>query len=164
MKGPVGSIRTILVKPTIVAVALALGGAALEAQADPPARPSVVYLNRNFQDVPLALFPGVTVASLALPPGDYLMHVKLRYRGQPGIGELPASCVFQGTGIGGLDASQGRVELIGEPGTADGVMMDFVVKNRGDDPDVHVQCFGDPNVYIINTQFAAVLSNIVFQP
>ena len=158
------TIRQTLCKPIVVALALALVGAAFQAQADPPARPSLVYLNHNFQDVPLAPFPGVTVASLNLPPGQYLMHVKLRYRGQPGVGESSAGCAFQGTGIGGLDATQGRVELIGEPGTADGVMMDFVFKNAGDDPNVHVQCFGNPDVHIINTQFAAVLSNILLQP
>jgi hypothetical protein len=114
--------------------------------------------------VPLAPFPGVTVASLNVPPGQYLMHVKLRYRGQPlGGGESSAGCAFQGTGIGGLDSSQARVQLIGEPGTADGTMMDFLFKT-GDDPEVHVQCFGDPSVHIINTQFAAVLSNIMLQP
>jgi hypothetical protein len=57
-----------------------------------------------------------------------------------------------------------RVQLIGEPGTVDGVMMDFVIKNAGDNPDVHVQCFGDPNVHVINTQFSAVASDITFQP
>ena len=113
--------------------------------------------------MPLAPFPGVTVATLTLPPGHYVMHAKLRYRGQNVGGRDSASCVFQGIGIGGLDASQSLVELIGEPGTVDGVMMDIVGKNPGDDPNVHVQCFGNPDVHIINTQFMAVVSEVVFQ-
>jgi hypothetical protein len=162
MTGALGLIRTRFSKPIILAAALALGGAAFEAQAGPSE--SLVYLNRNFQDLPLVPFPGVTVASLKLPPGQYLMHVKLRYRGDPVGGASYGGCVFQGTGIGGLDASESRVELIGWPGTSDGVMMDYLVKNDGDDPNVWVQCFGDREVHIINTQFAAVLSIFELQP
>ena len=164
MKPEIASIRVGFFKPVAAAVTLALCGVALQAQAAPPARPSVVYFNGNFQDVPLALFPGVTVASLKLPKGEYVMHVKLRYRGQPVGGETSAGCAFQGIGIGGLDFSSARVQLIGEPGTVDGAMMDFVIKNAGDDPDVHVQCFGVPDVHIINSQFSAVASDITFQP
>jgi hypothetical protein len=155
------NVRSSITKPIVLSLALVLGGAAFQAQAADPA--PLVYLKRNYQDVPLAPFPGVTVASLKLPPGQYLMHAKLRYRGQPLSGESSAACVFQGTGIGGLDASQGRVELIGEPGTADGVLMDYLTKD-GDDPEVHVQCFGGPEVHIINTQFVAILSTIIVTP
>lgn len=144
-----------------LAAALAFGGIALAA---PPARPSPVYFNANYQDVPLALFPGVTVASLKLPRGEYVVHVKLRYRGDNVGGEAPAGCALQGAGIGGLDFTSAHVQLIGEDGTVDGVMMDTVVKNPGDDPDVHVQCFGIPQVHVINAQFAAMAADITFQP
>src|SRR6266702_3408014 len=46
-----------------------------------PAGTSDIYFNRNFQDMPLAPFPGVTVATLSLPGGSYVMHAKFRYRG-----------------------------------------------------------------------------------
>lgn len=145
----------------MLAAALALGGHAFAA---PPARPSPVYFNANYQDVPLAPFPGVTVASLRLPRGEYVLHVKLRYRGENLGGEAPAGCALQGLGIGGLDFTSASVQLIGENGTVDGVMMDTVVKNAGDDPDVHVQCFGIPQVHVINTQFAAMAADLTFQP
>jgi hypothetical protein len=164
MTSSIARVRIGFLKYAVAATALVIGGIATQAQSAPPARASIVYFNGNFQDVPLALFPGVTVASLQLPRGEYVMHVKLRYRGQAVGGESPAGCAFQGTGIGGLDFSSARVQLIGEPGTVDGAMMDFVIKNAGDDPDVHVQCFGDPNVHIINSQFSAVASDITFQP
>lgn len=160
MTGALGSIHKSFLKPTLVAAALALGGASLPAQAGP----GVVYFNNNYQDVPLAPFPGVTVASLKLEPGEYLMHVKLRYRGDHVGGESPAGCAFQGTGIGGLDASENHVQLIGWPGTRDSVMMDTLIKYAGDDPVVRVQCFGDATVHVINSQFAAVPVTLVLQP
>lgn len=124
-----------------------------------PAGTSDIYFNRNFQDVPLAPFPGVTVATLSLPTGSYVMNVKFRYRGTGSTTET-ASCVFQGVGIGGLDASQNNVPSGGAlSGQIDGYMMDIVRKFPGDDPDVHVQCFGPSDVHIINTQFEAVLTN-----
>ena len=37
-----------------------------------------IYMNRNFQDVALAVFPGVTTATLRLPAGSYMMWAKFR--------------------------------------------------------------------------------------
>lgn len=51
----------------------------------------------------------------------------------------------------------------GDPGQVDGYMMDILDKQPGDDPDVHVQCFGPPDVHIINTQFAAVATTLHLQ-
>jgi hypothetical protein len=114
-----------------------------------------VFFNRNFEDVPLAAFPGVTVASLSLPPGQYVMSAKLRYR-LIDTTAGSASCVFQGDGIGGLDASQEIVSPIGEA-TVDGFMMDLVTKGPSASPDVHIQCFGPADIHMINPQFDAVL-------
>lgn len=115
-----------------------------------------IYMNRNFQAVALAPFPGVTTAHLNLPTGDYMMWVKFRYRGT-GATVQTASCVFQGAGIGGLDSSQNNVPTGGaSTGQIDGFMMDMVHKGPADAPDVHVQCFGPPDVQIINTQFVAI--------
>jgi hypothetical protein len=153
-----GTTHTSLLKPLIVA--LALGGAALPAQADPV----VVHVQDNVAETPLPPFPGVTVAYLKLDPGQYMMHVKLRYRGDPVGGESWAGCVFQGVGIFSRDASEGRVQLIGWPGTSDGVMLGFVHKREGDDPAVHVQCFADHNVIVVNPQFVAVPATLVLHP
>jgi hypothetical protein len=129
-----------------------------------PAGAGETYFNGNFQSVPLAPFPGVTVATLSLPPGRYMMHAKFRYQGTGGSVET-ASCVFQGDGIGGLDGSQNNVPTGGAAtGQIDAYLMDKLRKNAGDDPDVHVQCFGPPDVHIINTQFSAVVTTIHLQP
>jgi hypothetical protein len=126
-------------------------------------RLSDTFFNHNFQDVPVAPFPGVTVARLTLGPGSYVMNVKFRYRGT-GTTVSTAGCAFQGTGIGGLDASQANVPIGGEnTGQVDAYMMDILTKNPGDDPDVHVQCFGPPDVHIINSQFAAVATTLHLQ-
>jgi hypothetical protein len=123
-----------------------------------------VYVNKNFQSVALAPSPGVTVARLSLPAGSYILHVKLRYQGNGTMTQLGQGCAFQGVGIGGLDATQANVPTGGEPtGQVDGVMMDIVTKNPGDAADVHVQCFGDPSVQIINSQFVALPSQITLQ-
>jgi hypothetical protein len=123
-------------------------------------------MNRNFQNVPLVPFPGVTVATLSLGPGSYIITAKFRYSNTAGTSSVAASCVYQGVGIGGLDAS-GRGNIppgAGDLGQSDGVLMDFVTKSEGDDPDVHVQCFGGPEVSIINTQFVALPAAITLQP
>jgi hypothetical protein len=126
---------------------------------------STVYMNRNFQAQSLATFPGVTTATLTLPPGIYVLHAKFRYRGT-GSAVQTAGCAFQGMGIGGLDASQNNVPIGGEQsGQVDAYMMDLVQKNLGDPPDVHVQCFGPPDVQIINTQLVAVPApSLTIQP
>jgi hypothetical protein len=126
-----------------------------------------MFMDRNFQNVVLAPFPGVTTATLSLPAGTYMMFAKFRYRGNGAVGTpaATAACVFQGVGIGGLDASQNNVPPGGElSGQIDAFMMDIVRKNPGDDPDVHVQCFGPPNVSIINTQFVAISGTVNIQP
>ena len=130
-----------------------------------PAGNNQVFMNRNFQDVPLIPFPGITVAALSLAPGSYVITAKFRYENSTG-GSTPAVCVYQGTGIGGLDASgRGNVPPgAGDLGQTDGVLMDFVTKNPGDDPDVHVQCFGGPETSIVNTQLIALPAAITFQP
>jgi len=51
------------------------------------------FFNRNFQDVPLAPFPGVTVASLSVPTGTYVMHVKFRYQGTGTPGRVGWVCL-----------------------------------------------------------------------
>ena len=44
-------------------------------------------------------------------------------------------------------------------------MMDMLIKQKGDDPDVHVQCFGPEDVHIINTQFVAIPTGaLILQP
>ena len=157
------TVRSSITKPIVLSLALVLGGAVFQARAADPPAPSLVYFNHNFQDVPLAPYPGVTVASLKVPAGTYLMHVKLRYRPQLGGGATSVFCAFVGTGTGGLDTSAARVQLIGEPGIVDGVMMDYLAKYEGDDPEVRVQCYGDPSVHVVNSQFAAVLSAFILQ-
>ena len=124
-----------------------------------------IYMNRNFQDLSLADFPGVTTASLRLPAGSYVMWAKFRYRNF-GEDTKTASCVFQGAGIGGLDASEHHVSPGGAAtGTVDGIMMDMLIKQKGDDPEVHVQCFGPETVHIINTQFVAIPTGaLILQP
>jgi hypothetical protein len=129
-----------------------------------PAGVNQVFMNRNFQQVPLAPFPGVTVATLSLGPGTYIVTAKFRYQGTGSMTQT-ASCAYQGVGIGGLDASQHNVPPGGEAdGQVDGYMMDFVRKQVGDDPDVHVQCFGPADVKIINTQLVALPTTINLQP
>lgn len=128
-----------------------------------PAGSGKVFLDRNFQDVALTPFPGVTVASLSLPAGTYVIIAKFRYR-NTGTTTQTASCVYQGSGIGGFDSSQNNVPPGGAAaGQIDGVMMDIVTKQVGDNTDVHVQCFGPPDVHIINSQFVAVASAITSQ-
>jgi hypothetical protein len=124
-----------------------------------PAGPSHIYLNRNYQDIATASYPGVTVAHLDLGPGTYLIQAHFRYQNN-GSTTQAGFCAYQGTGIGGLDASQQIVAPTG-PGASkvDGVMLDFVTKRPGDPTDVHVQCYGpsDGSVHIRNTQFSAIL-------
>jgi hypothetical protein len=130
-----------------------------------PAGNNQVFMNRNYQSVALIPFPGVTVASLSLAPGSYIITAKFRYQNSTD-GSIPAGCVYQGTGIGGLDASsRGNVPPgTGDLAQTDGVLMDFVTKNPGDDPDVHVQCFGGPETSIVNTQFVALPATVTLQP
>jgi hypothetical protein len=129
-----------------------------------PAAATQTIFNGNFQHVPLAPFPGVTVARLSLPQGQYLVTAKFRYEGEGTTPGQPAACIFQGAGIGGLDASQADVPIGGElKGQVDGFLMDFVSKQPGADPDVHVQCFGPPDVQIVNSRFVAVPTTLHFQ-
>jgi hypothetical protein len=113
-------------------------------------------MNRNFQDVATAPFPGVTVATLSLGTGEYIAYAKLRLRNE-GTTSGGAGCVYQGVGIGGLDAAEADNIGVGETATVS--LMDSVFKQAGDDADVHVQCFGptDGGIHVINTQFVAVL-------
>ena len=117
-----------------------------------------IFMNRNFQNLTVSS-SGTTVAKLMLPAGRYLMQVKLRYTasGMDSVG----SCVFQGVGIGGFDASANRLT----PGfQVDGVLMDTVLKQPGDDPEVRVVCFGTGGtVNVINSQFAATRGTFSFQ-
>src|SRR5262245_20100941 len=84
------------------------GPAGSPGPAGPAGEVGPVFLNRNFQNVALAPFPGVTTAALSLPPGSYMMFAKFRYRGNEAAGshEKKASCVFEGTGIGGLVSAE----------------------------------------------------------
>jgi hypothetical protein len=69
--------------------------------------------------------------------------------------------VFQGFGIGGLDASQATVPAGGElSGQADGVLIDSATKQPGDSPDVHLQCFGPSDVHIVNSRIVAFPSTL----
>ena len=143
------------------------GPAGPSGDAGPAGSTGPVFLNRNSQNVALAAFPGVTTATLLLPPGDYMLFAKFRYRGNAAAGAPAetASCVFQGVGIGGLDSSQNNVPPGGEiSGQIDAFMMDVVHKNAGDDPDVHIQCFGPADLSVINTMFVAVTGTINVQP
>jgi len=120
--------------------------------------PVQMFVNRNFEDVATNFFPGVSVASLSLPTGTLMLFAKLRYRNN-GTTTQTASCIFQGVGIGDLDGSQQNVPPGGEQdGQVDGLLMDIVIKRPGDDPNVHLQCFGpsDGSVHIINAQFLAI--------
>jgi hypothetical protein len=122
-----------------------------------------IFFNRNFSNVALAAFPGVTVASLTLPPGAYTISAKFRYRGA-GTAPSQAACVYQSAlgSIGGLDASQNSGTLT--TGTVDGYLMDIFINNTAADAEVHVQCFGPAQVTILNPQFAAVSAAFTFQP
>jgi len=137
-----------------------------------PAGSVDIYFNPNCSGpascttLVLQPFPGVTVASLTLPPGRYVLNVKLRYQNNSATGVSTAGCVFQSaTGrIGGLDASGANVPPGGETsGQVDGYMMDHFFNNAAAPVDVHVQCFGPPNVSIINPQFMALPGTLHFQ-
>lgn len=123
---------------------------------------TTIFFNRNFSNVALASFPGVTVASLTLPPGSYVISAKFRYRGN-GAAPSGASCVYQSSlgSIGGLDASANSGTLT--TGTVDGYMMDIFTNSTAGNAEVHVQCFGPAQVSIINPQFAATSAAFTFQ-
>jgi hypothetical protein len=110
----------------------------------------------------------VTVASLTLPPGHYVLNAKFRYENSSATGGVStAGCVFQSASgaIGGLDSSQANVPPGGEiSGQVDGYMMDSFFNNAAAAVEVHVQCFGPPNVLIINAQFVALPGTVHFQP
>lgn len=139
----------------------------------PPQAPPDIFFNGNCtapnnngcNASPLAPFPGVTVASLTLPPGSYLLHLKLRYRSLSGETSQSAGCVYQSAlgAIGGLDSSQnGDIPAHGgvDESTVDGSMMDTFENNTSGDVEVHVQCFGPATVGIVNPQFAAIPANL----
>jgi hypothetical protein len=125
-----------------------------------------VFFNAHTQVVPLHPSPGVTVAALSLPAGDYFVTAKFRYELTGSVAEN-AGCVFQGVGTGGSEGSGGQPEpiLFSVQGTfgnqVDGVLMDIVTKSVGDPPDVHVQCFGPPDVSIVNARFQAVSAGML---
>ena len=123
---------------------------------------ATIFFDRNFSNVPLAPFPGVTVASLTLPPGSYVINAKFRYRGN-GTAPSQAGCVYQSTlgSIGGLDASANSGTLT--TGTVDGYMMDIFTNSTAGNAEVHVQCFGPATVSIINPQFAATAAALTIQ-
>jgi hypothetical protein len=139
-----------------------------------PAGGADIFFNRNCSAPnasgctakPLTSFPGVTVASLTLPPGSYVLNAKFRYENDAPNGTDHAGCVFQSTSgsIGGLDASSASVPGGGEAfGQVDGQLMDIFLNTTSGPAEVHVQCFGSPNVLIINTQFAAFTAALHFQ-
>jgi hypothetical protein len=115
---------------------------------------SDVYFNRNYsQSVALALYPGVTVAALSLPAGTYMVNAKFRYE-QTGTTTEAASCAFDPPGS--ADASAQNAVAPGG-GQSDGYMMTVLTKAPGDDPDVHIQCFGPSDVHIVNAELEAVM-------
>ena len=129
-----------------------------------PAGSALTFFNSNFQNATLATFPGVTVARLSLTQGQYVIMAKFRYEGVGSTGVKTASCVLQGSGVGGLDASQANVPDGGAfTGVSDGYLLDFVVKQPGSDPDVHLQCFGPPDVQIVNSRLAAYTTTLQLQ-
>ena len=123
-----------------------------------PRGPSDAYMNRNYQDVPLASFPGVTVAKLQLPKGDYVLTAKLRLRNASAISMVDATCVYQGDGIGGLDGTEAVLAPVGAGAQSEEtlVLLDMVRKTSSETPEVRVQCFGPKDAHVINTQFVAV--------
>jgi Collagen triple helix repeat (20 copies) len=138
-----------------------------------PAGSVDIYFNRNCSGPAgcptgvLQPFPGVTVASLTLPPGKYVLKAKFRYQNSSATGVNTAACVFQSVSgaIGGLDASQANVPPGGElTGQVDGYLMDSFANTAATGVEVHVQCFGPPNVSIINPQFVALPGTVHFQP
>jgi len=137
--------------------------------------PGDIYFNRNCSVAgspgcttqALQAFPGVTVASLTLPPGRYVLKTKFRYLNGSASGVGTAGCVYQSTSgaIGGLDASQANVPPGGEiSGQVDGYMMDIFTNTTAAAVEVHVQCFGPPIISIINAQFVAFPGTLHFQP
>jgi hypothetical protein len=139
-----------------------------------PGGPSPVFFNRNFSvcgdpSVPctnsLTGDTPLTVATLNLPPGDYVIQAKFRYQNNGNTLSGQVGCVFFGAGIGGLDASShSNIPTGGEfGGQVDAFMMDYVTKAEADDSHVYVHCFGPPQVSIVNIQFVATRANITFQ-
>lgn len=135
-----------------------------------PAATTLIFVNRNCtapnsngcNPLPLAAFPGVTVASLTLPPGDYVITAKFRYAGLGGPTSL-ASCVYQSAQgrIGGLDSSANNSTATN--GQVDGHLMDTFSNNTTGDVEVHVPRFGTAQVGIINPQFSAIPGDIRIQ-
>jgi hypothetical protein len=134
--------------------------------AGPPAGPPVVYMNRASRFTALTPFPGVTVATLTLPVGQYILWSKFRYQAATGATNGAGACVFQspnGT-IGGTDASGSGV-VIADPNNnqIDAMMMD---RFEAVVPDtiVNVQCFltgGATNV--VNPILVATPASFVLQ-
>jgi hypothetical protein len=113
-----------------------------------PSGLSEAYTDLNFQDEPLAPFPGIFPAALNLPPGQYIVHAKLRLRnvgGSTGNG----SCVFEPSGTSGLDSTGNMVLGLGQEGG--GTLL--ATSNGGQ---VRLQCIGTPQVHVINSELIAI--------
>ncbi len=95
-------------------------------------------LEADGQNVPTAPLPGVMVATLSLGNGRYIAYAKLRLRSE-GSTSASASCLYQGGGIGGLDAA--GPDNIAVEATATVSLMDMVRKQPDHNRDVHVRCF-----------------------
>jgi hypothetical protein len=120
-----------------------------------------VYLDSNFQNLALTAFPGVTVASLALPSGTYLAQAKLRYRNTGGGPDNP-SCVWQkidGSSLS-VDSSIANVPAGAEE---DGFMLTRAVIHVVGAQGLRVQCFGLASTFVINSQLTAMGATFIAQ-
>jgi hypothetical protein len=116
---------------------------------------SASFVYRSAASVAINLPPGVTVAHLSLPTGgQWILQAKLRFQSADSLEQEQASCVFQGSGVAGVDASSATVPVGSE---VDGFMMDYVDKRPANStPDVHIQCTGNPPLAVSNIVFVAI--------
>jgi len=123
----------------------------------------VVYMSRNFQNLSLlgATTP-LEVASLTLPAGTYLLQAKMRFQNN-GVAEEDAGCAVAnstGGGVGSFDTASEHVE----PGVqVGGFMMTNLTISLTGDPVVNLNCYGDPDVSIINSHLIAMPAVISLQ-
>lgn len=125
---------------------------------------SEVFAYAHYQRAALRAAPGVTVATLSLPEGTYAIHARLRVR-NTGAADAVAFCSLAGDGVPGLDAT-GRVWLAppSEPGSEQGVaVLDLAFKAAGSDPEVRLECIGDPGVVALNPQLVATSATVHLQ-
>ena len=137
--------------------ALALGAVAIDTLAAPPGKPAEAYVFAGFGG-PLNGAAGVDIATLQLPPGEYLLQAKFWY-GTTDPTQNVLHCRFQHNGFTLRDI----MTVEAESKLRMAVMVGAVVNDTRADLAVHVFCIGPPESFVQHVRMVATLAEVEIQ-